>query len=86
MDKSEILSRVGKTKSVMKIPLVEIAGQNRVLIENHLGVVAYSLEEIEVKVCYGKLAVVGQCLKFMQINKEQLVITGQIEGVHLFGG
>lgn len=86
MEKSEILSHVGKSKPIMKIPLVELAGQHRVLIENHLGVVAYSLEEIQVKVCYGKLSVVGQCLKFMQINKEQLVITGQIESIHLFGG
>lgn len=86
MGKSEILSHLGQSKSVIKIPLVEIAGQHRVLIENHLGVIAYSLERIEVKVCYGKLAVAGQCLKFMQINKEQLVITGQIESVHLFGG
>ena len=86
MEKSEILSRVCKSKSIIKIPLVEIAGQQRVLIENHLGVVAYSMEEIEIKMCYGKLAVAGRCLKFMQINKEQLVITGHIDSVHLFGG
>lgn len=64
-------------------PLVELAGQNRVLIENHLGVLAYSLEEIQVKVKYGKLSVTGDNLRLLQLSKEQLVITGRIDGIQL---
>ncbi len=85
MEKNRILSRTDKREALGKLPLVEIAGQNRVLIENHLGVIGYSSEEIQVKVCYGKLSVKGCQLQFMQINKEQLVITGKINAIALCG-
>ena len=85
MKKTNTLSRTGKKEAISKLPLVEIAGQNRVLIENHGGVIGYCTEEIQIKVCYGKLAVLGSCLKFMQINKDQLVITGNIDAVSLSG-
>lgn len=81
MKRANILNR----KEIGKLPLVEIAGQNRVLIENHAGVIGYSLKEIQIKVSYGKLTVSGSCLRFMQINKEQLVITGKIDTVALQG-
>ena len=66
-----------------KLPLVEILGENRILIENHLGVAAYSLEEIDVKVYYGTLSICGQGLCFAQINHNQMVINGKIETVTL---
>ena len=69
-----------------KVPLVEIAGQNRVLVENHLGVLAYSLEKIQIKVSYGKLIISGMQLHLMQLCNEQLVISGNIQSVALEGG
>lgn len=68
-----------------KVPLIEIVGQKRVLIENHLGVLAYSFEEIQVKVLYGKVIVIGQNLTIMQLCSEQLVITGKISAVQMSG-
>lgn len=75
-----------KTGLLSKVPLVELAGRNRVLIENHMGVLAYSLEEIQVKVAYGKLVVTGQNLQLLQLNAEQLVISGNIDALHPIGG
>ncbi len=72
-----------KADVLSNTPLVELAGQNRVLIENHLGVLAYSLEEIQVKVKYGKLSVTGDNLRLLQLSREQLVITGRIDGIQL---
>lgn len=69
---------------ISKLPLIEIAGEKRVLIENHMGVLAYSSEEIQIKVCYGKVTVFGKNLRFMQMNGEQLVIKGCIENIQLF--
>ncbi len=66
-----------------KRPLVEILGENRVLIENHFGIISYCLEEIRIKVAYGNVAVKGRGLQLMEICKEQLVISGYIEAVHL---
>ena len=68
---------------ISKLPLIEIAGDKRVLIENHIGILAYSCEEIQIKVCYGKVTVTGNNLRFMQMNGEQLVIKGCIENVQL---
>lgn len=79
------IANILNQEGISKLPLVEIAGQNRVLIENHLGVIGYSLEEIQIKVSYGKLTVSGAQLRFMQISREQLVITGKIDTVALRG-
>lgn len=64
-------------------PVVEIAGDRRVLIENHFGVKEYSRERITVKVKYGFVSVCGCRLELMRMTREQLVICGQIDGVTL---
>ena len=65
------------------LPLVEIAGHSRVLIENHRGVIGYSREEIRVRVNYGEIAVGGSCLELNRMSRELLVITGNITCVSL---
>ncbi len=86
MDIQRIRSRIKAPKVSRKIPLVEIAGKNRVLIENHLGVLAYSLENIQIRVTYGKLSVNGSQLMLLEMNREQLVIQGNIASLELYGG
>ncbi len=86
MDIQRIGSRINIPKVSTKLPLVEVAGKNRVLIENHLGVLAYSPEKIQIKVTYGKLSVIGSQLKLLEINREQLVIHGNIDSLELYGG
>lgn len=63
--------------------IVELAGDSRVLIENHKGVVAYGHERIAVRVRYGLLLVCGCGLKLQHMSREQLVICGRIDGVML---
>ncbi|MEE0111513.1 MAG: YabP/YqfC family sporulation protein [Oscillospiraceae bacterium] len=64
-------------------PIVEIAGERRVLIENHHGVKAYSREKILVKVKYGFVSVCGCGLELVHMTKERLVIRGRIDAVTL---
>lgn len=64
-------------------PIVEIAGDRRVLIENHFGVKEYSRERIGVKVKYGVITVCGCGLELIRMTKEQLVISGRIDAVSL---
>lgn len=66
--------------------LVEIAGESRVLLENHLGVVAYSNEEIVIKVKFGTVSVCGCGLEMIRLTMEQLVIRGRIDSVSLHRG
>ncbi len=68
------------------LPLIELAGQCRVLIENHQGVTQYGTEEIRVKVKFGYVVICGEFLKLARMSKEQLVITGSICGISLHGG
>lgn len=83
MRRADFLRNTGKMNMLSKIPLVELAGDQRVLIENHLGVLSYSLVEIQVKVAYGKLSLSGSDLKIMQLGREQMVIMGRIDTIQL---
>lgn len=67
-------------------PIVEIAGDRRVLVENHMGVKVYGREKIVVKVSYGFLCVVGCGLELIRMTREQLIISGRIDVVSLQRG
>lgn len=68
------------------VPLLELAGDRRVLIENHLGVTAYCDTEICVKVKYGQICICGSDLELTCMTKERLIISGRIDGIQLFKG
>ena len=72
--------------SLPGLPLIEIHGQERVLIENHRGVTQYGRETICVNVKFGKVCISGTDLELARMTKCQLVITGNIDGVSLFRG
>lgn len=65
------------------VPVVELAGDRRVLIERHGGVTQYSTQKICVKVRYGHVQVCGCNLELTRMTREQLVISGRIDAVHL---
>lgn len=68
-------------ESAPGVPIVELAGDRRVLIENHFGVKEYSRERITVKVKYGFVSVCGCQLELMRMTAERLVICGRIDTV-----
>ncbi len=70
-------------ESVPGQPIVEIAGQKRVLIECHRGVLAYSRECIQVAVAYGSVRICGCGLEMIHMSKEKLIIYGSIDSLHL---
>lgn len=65
------------------VPVVELAGERRVLIERHGGVTEYSPERICVKVCYGQVCVCGCGLELTCMTRNQLMISGRIDGIQL---
>lgn len=65
------------------IPLIEISGECRVLVENHQGVIGYGMDEIEIKVTYGIVRIIGSNLQLACMTKHQLVIIGRIDSVAL---
>ena len=68
------------------LPLIEIAGERRVLIENHSGVVEYGSEKIRVKVKYGQVCICGCGLELARMTRGQLVISGRVDAVQLIRG
>lgn len=83
-----ILNRLADGADLGEEPLpgqsiVEIAGDNRVLVENHCGVKEYSRERIGVKVKFGQLNICGSCLELRHMTRQQLLISGRIDAVTL---
>lgn len=68
------------------IPLVEIAGNTRVLVEHHRGVTEYSTQTVSLKVRFGSICITGCDLVITRMTKDQMVINGLIEGVTFFRG
>jgi sporulation protein YqfC len=71
------------TETIPGLPLVEIVGQSRVLVENHCGVTAYGCNEVCIKVQSGLICICGSGLELVQMTNCQLIITGRIECVKL---
>lgn len=67
-------------------PIIEISGQERVLIEHHRGVVNYTYECIGVRVKYGSILICGKDLTLTKMTKHQLIISGLIDSVQLLKG
>ena len=65
------------------LPIVEISGDRRVLVEHHSGVTAYCSTQIGIKVKFGEILVCGNCLEFTRMTRHQLIINGQIDSVVL---
>lgn len=70
-------------ESMPGLPLVEIAGERRLLVENHGGICQYGPEQICIRVKYGIVGVQGRSLEISRMTKDQLIISGRIECVTL---
>lgn len=69
-----------------KVPLLELANDKRILIENHKGLAAYGCNEIQIKVQYGRICVRGNKLSVANMTKYKLIITGCIDSITLIRG
>ena len=67
-------------------PLIEIAGDRRVLIEHHKGVTQYGCDNICVKVKFGQICICGKDLQLSRMTKDQLIISGQVNSVQIIRG
>ena len=65
------------------IPIVELAGNRRVLIENHCGVKEYLDNRVCVGVGFGSVHIEGAGLEISRMSSNQLVITGSIDAIRL---
>ena len=80
------LMRVAQTtdlldENITREPILELCGNNRVLIENHCGVMEYGTELIRIRVKNGDYCVVGSGLRLCKMCEEKLLIRGVIQEV-----
>lgn len=73
-------------ESLPGVPLLELAGDKRILIEHHRGIAEYGTERIGVRVRYGLLLICGCGLEIMKLSKDQLVVCGRIDGIQILRG
>ena len=72
-----------ESEAIPGLPILEIAGDRRVLIEHHSGVLEYRPEQIRIRVAYGTVCVTGCGLELMRMSHRQLLIAGRIDAVCL---
>ena len=65
------------------LPIIEIAGNKRVLIEHHCGVTQYGCNCIWVNVKNGCICVEGSNLELAKMTANMLIISGCIQCVRL---
>ena len=68
------------------LPLVELLGNSRMLVENHKGLICYSTEEVQIKVKGGLLCVNGKGLSVCKMTNCALVIKGCICSLEFLEG
>ena len=74
------------TETVKGRSLIELIDDQRLLVENHLGVITYDTNMIDIKTKFGQLCVEGRDLLMAYLTKDKIVITGQITEISLFRG
>lgn len=75
-----------ESEALSLLPVVELCGERRLLIENHGGVVQYGPEKICVRVRFGVICVSGVGLRLCRMQHQQLVIMGRIDAIELNRG
>lgn len=74
------------TEEVLKPrTLIEIYGPDRLLVEQHRGIVSYSTECIRIGASCGLMVVEGEGLRLCCMSRSQLVIRGRLQSIRLEG-
>jgi len=68
---------------VLDLPVVTLIGDEELLFANHRGVLEYATHSVRIKTSLGVFKVAGSDLILKEINAENVVVIGQIEGVSL---
>lgn len=74
------------TQQINGEPIIEIAGNRRVLIEHHKGVSEYEKTRIVIISKQDRITVSGSELEIQQMSQHQLIISGCIETVSIERG
>ena len=79
-----ITEKVGlRGESIPGISFLEVSGNDRIFVENHICVAGYTDSEILIRVSFGLVKIIGDSLVLSCINKDHLLIRGEIFEIKL---
>ena len=83
----DLTERAGlHTESFPGITLLELSGDDRVLVENHRRVMGYTPQCILLRTNFGKTKIEGEHLVIASMERGQLLIRGRVRSVLLEEG
>ncbi len=65
------------------LPRVTLTGNRRVCVENHRGLLCYSMERVEIHGGQVRVCITGTDLYLRVMHKDAVIVTGLILGVEL---
>lgn len=68
-------------EAVAGVPRVTVTGRERVLVENHKGLLSYTDTEVEVNGRAVRVRIRGDGLLLRAMDREMLLVTGTIFGI-----
>jgi len=67
---------------IMNLPRITIVGNQKVLLENHRGIIHYDCDKIRIGIKGGELIISGRDLQVQRIMVEEIHIKGFIQSMH----
>ena len=66
---------------VADYPLLMLAGNKKILIENHKGIALYQSDKLKIRIKDGILNIQGHKINVKEINTEYLSVSGEITAI-----
>lgn len=87
MERGKWVEALGLPGEVVRgLPLVTLTGNREVYVENHRGLLAYQPEQVLIKTGAGRLCIAGRGLCLRTMDREALLVCGQIDSLGFDGG
>lgn len=65
----------------LDLPRITLVGKGELFIENHRGIIEYSLERLRVNLSRGYIEIEGQGLEISALMPDELAIVGEIRSL-----
>lgn len=69
--------------AVLDLPRLTLIGNNRLILENHRGLIAYEKDFIKINVTLGEVEINGEELKLKIVRPDAITVEGIIKGISL---
>ena len=70
----------------LNLPMLHITGSERLLMENHRGLLEYARNRIRVATTAGPVEIVGENLAIRSVGRDDILVTGVIRSVTMGAG